>query len=494
VLLVDELRDAWGAESRQHKLALAVIVVIGSALRLLYLGQPMRNEEARAYTSFVSKPWTDALSGYVDASNHVLYTVLAKAAVGVFGPAPWAMRLPALIAGILIIPATYAVGRAFYGSRAALIAAALVASSGVLVLYSTNGRGFAMVVLGFLLLALLASRLMRGWSWNTWVAFAGIASLGLATMPAMLFPLGAVAFWLALSAMTGAAEKELRGRVFLLVGVVLALTILVYAPILAREGGGSLQSMAARHNDWLAFFVELSLSIGSLARSWALGLPPIVAFVLLLLALVALRRHRSFSQFTIGLPLAAFVFCCWLLVVTHRAPGPRVWLWLLPLALTLAAVGLLSVLERRERVRRVLAEHLGIFAMLVVFAGTMFVSLSSAVLFTQETGAYRDAERAVDALRPMLQPGDLVVTGGQAGGLMEYYFNRKGVDRSHLAALPSRARRVFVIVDAGSGQTLDQVPVPREVRDSTRFTPPTVAGTLPSSRIFLFQRRNAGGP
>jgi hypothetical protein len=94
----------------------------------------------------------------------------------------------------------------------------------------------------------------------------------------------------------------------------------------------------------------------------------------------------------------------------------------------------------------------------------------------------------------MLQPGDLVVTSGQAGGLMEYHFEQKGVDRSHLAAVPSRARRVFVIVDAASGQALNQVPVPREVYDTTRFTPPSVAGTLPSSQIFLFRRRNAAGP
>jgi 4-amino-4-deoxy-L-arabinose transferase-like glycosyltransferase len=387
VLLVDELREAWSAEPRRHRLALAIIIVLGVALRLLYLGQPMRNEEALAYTGFVRKAWVDAVSGYADASNHVLYSVLSKAAVAVFGPAPWAMRLPALVAGLLIMPATYAVARALYGSRAALIATALVASSGVLVLYSTNARGYGIVVLCFLLLVLLGVRLLRGSTWGTWVAFAVIASLALLTMPGTMYPLGTVALWLALSTITGEHEKEMRGRIFLLGGVVMALTILVYAPILARQSGGALQSMAARSNDWLAFFVELSLSIGSLGLSWALGLPPIVAFVLLLLVVVALRRHRTLSRFTIGLPLAAFVFSCWLLVVTHRAPVPRLWLWVLPLALSLAAVGMVAVLEMRPRSRQLVTEHVGIFAMAVVFVGTLLVSTSSAVLLSRETGA-----------------------------------------------------------------------------------------------------------
>jgi 4-amino-4-deoxy-L-arabinose transferase-like glycosyltransferase len=492
VLLVDELRDAWSSESRSHRLALAVIVVIGVALRLLYVGQPMRNEEAVAYLDFVRRPWPAAVSGYASAGNHLLYTVLAKAAAGVFGPAPWSMRLPALIAGILVIPATYAAARAFYGSRAALIAAALVASSGALVLYSTNARGFAIVVLCFLLLVLLGIRLLSSQSPGVWVSFGVIALLGLATMPGMMFPLGSVALWLALSVLT-TEDKGLRGRVFFLVGAILALTVLVYAPLLARDGGAGLQSMASRNNDWLAFFVELSLSMGSVGLSWALGLPPIVAMVVLVLALIALQRHRKVSRFPIGLPLAAFVFCCWLLVVVHRAPVPRVWLWLLPLVLTLAAVGMVDVLEQQSHARRVVTEHVGIAAMIVVFVATSFVTLSSAVLMTRETGAYRDAERAVDALKPMLQQGDLVVTG-QAGGVLEYYLDRKGVDRSHLAVLPSRARRVFVIVDGASGEMLDRVPVPREVHDTTRFTPPSVAGTLPSSRIFLFRRRSAAGP
>ena len=493
MLLVDDVRDAWREESRQHRLALALILTIGTALRLLYVAQPMRNDEAIAYMNFVRQPWSVIVSTYADPSNHVLYTLLAKAAAGVFGPAPLVLRLPALIAGILILPATYAVVRAFYGSRAALIATALVAPSGALVLYSTNARGFSLVVLCFLLLALSATHLRRNAASRDWVVFAVLAVLALGTMPAIMFPLGTVALWLALSALTDDKGQDVRRQLLVLV-VVAGLTVLVHAPILAREGGGALQGMAARNADWLAFFVELSISIGSLGLSWSLGWPPIVAVLLLFFILVALRQHAKHSRFRIGLPLAAFVFCAWLLVVTHRAPKPRVWLWLLPLMLALAAVGMIAVLETRDRTRRLVTEHLGVFAMVLMFVGTMFVTVSSAVLLTRETGAFRDAERAAEALKAALRPGDLVVTSDQTVGLMGYYIDLKGVDRAQLSPVPSRARRVFVVVDNSAGETLDQVPVPREVRDTTRFTPASVAAQLPGSRIYIYQRRNAGGP
>lgn len=491
MLLVDELREVWREEPRQHALALAVILVIAVALRLLYVAQPMRSEEAIAYMSFVREPLRPGALLAPDPNNHVLYTWLAKLAAGAFGPAPWAMRLPALIAGILIVPATYAVARAIYGGRAAIIATGFAASSGALVLYSTNARGYSLVALCFLLLVLVAIRLLRGSSGMRWAAFAVVAAVGLATMPAMLFALGTVAIWLTLSAYADARERDDRRLAML---AVVAVLTLMYTPSLARGGGGALQQAAAPGSDWLAFFIELPMTIGSMGLSWSLGLPPIVAIAFLFFVVVAVRRHAALSRFRIGLPLAAFVFCSWLLVVTHRAPLPRVWLWLLPLFLSLTAAGLIAVLEQRSAPRRLVTDHVGLFAMGIAVLGAVFVTRSSAVLVSLETGLFRDAERATDALKVALRPGDLVVTGPEAAGVLSYYFEQKKVDRSHLAVVPSRAQRVFVVVDSASGQALDRMPVPREVRDTMRFAPPAVAVTLPSSRIYLFERRNAGRP
>src|SRR5207253_11250661 len=112
-----------------------IVLAIGAALRVLYLAQPIRYDEAVTYMYFVRLPWAEALSTYTYPNNHLFHTLLAKASVTVFGNSPWALRLPAFFAGVLVVPASYLTIRALYGARAALIAAGLVASSGVLILY-----------------------------------------------------------------------------------------------------------------------------------------------------------------------------------------------------------------------------------------------------------------------------------------------------------------------------------------------------------------------
>src|SRR5687767_791507 len=130
-------------------------------MRALYLGQPMRYDEAVTYMYFVRLDWADALSTYTYPNNHLFHTALAKAAASVFGPSPAVLRLPAFLAGVVLPLTTYVMVRLLYEGRAALIASALIATSGTLVMYSANARGYTIVALAFTLLVIQAIRLMR---------------------------------------------------------------------------------------------------------------------------------------------------------------------------------------------------------------------------------------------------------------------------------------------------------------------------------------------
>ena len=132
---------------------LIAIVVIGALLRAYYLRQPMRYDESVTYLYFASQSWTTVVSSYTYPNNHVFHSLLVKSFATVLGDDPWVLRLPAFIAGVAMIPATYAVGRRLFGSDAALIGAALVSASGALTFYSTNARGYTMICLASLLLA-----------------------------------------------------------------------------------------------------------------------------------------------------------------------------------------------------------------------------------------------------------------------------------------------------------------------------------------------------
>jgi 4-amino-4-deoxy-L-arabinose transferase-like glycosyltransferase len=451
----------------------------------------MRYDESITYLLFVKLPWTDALTTYTYPNNHVFHTLLAKASVSLLGSAPWAIRLPAFVAGVLIVPATYAVARAMYGARAAILAAAIVASSGILTLYSTNARGYSLVVLAFLLLVLVAIRIQKGGPASHWITFALVAALGLWTIPVMLYPLGTVCLWLALWALVENKSAELR-RLAIALAITGGLTLLAYAPVISREGIAALiGNKFVTPQNWLEFFDELPATLRDALWSWDLGVPLVVSIALLACALVALARHARISLLRINLSVAAYAWCAWLLVVNHRAPFARVWLWYLPIAASLAAAGIVLLLERRPSTRRLIERRAPAMAVAFAIAAAISVALSRDVLETRDTGTYADAEQAAVTLQRVLRPNDRVIAALPSNGPIAYYLDRLGVDSSHITLPEQQAGRIFAIIDRGQGQTLASVVASSEARDPRIFSLDSVTARFPSSLIVMYQRRDA---
>ena len=121
----------------------------------------MRYDESVTFVHYASRPWYIALTNYTAPNNHVFHSLLVHASTWIFGGAPWAIRLPALIAGILLVPASYVAARALVREARGALAASLVAGSSMLVEYSTNARGYTILALVFVLLLALATHLPR---------------------------------------------------------------------------------------------------------------------------------------------------------------------------------------------------------------------------------------------------------------------------------------------------------------------------------------------
>ena len=121
----------------------------------------MRVDEAMSFIEFASKPLALGVSYYPAPNNHLFHTVLEHLSFVIFGEHEWALRLPAFLAGVLLIPAAYITARIHYGRNSGLIAATLVAVSSTLILYSTNARGYTLVCLFFLLLLSAAGFLVK---------------------------------------------------------------------------------------------------------------------------------------------------------------------------------------------------------------------------------------------------------------------------------------------------------------------------------------------
>src|SRR5919109_2597730 len=139
---------------------LGVITLIGFCLRIIDLNQSIAYDEAYTFIHFASRPFKHILADYSAPNNHIFHTILVGFAYRLFGGEPWALRLPAFLAGILMTPAMYITARRFFSPYQSLAAAGLMAVIPLFISYSVNGRGYSLLVLLALLLANFAGILV----------------------------------------------------------------------------------------------------------------------------------------------------------------------------------------------------------------------------------------------------------------------------------------------------------------------------------------------
>jgi len=450
--LLRGLGTAVATESRLHLGALLAVTVIAVLVRLEFLFQPMRYDESVTFVHYASRPWYIALTTYTAPNNHVFHSELAQLTTAVFGGAPWAVRLPAFMAGILLVPATYVAGRALYGKHAALIAAALVAASSVVIEYSTNARGYTLIALCFALLLALGTRLLTSSNQAEWLAFALLGAIGFFTVPVMLYAFGAVATWVAISLLLAGERRLLVRRLLPAVAVTVVLSGLAYAPIVAASGLASLvDNEFVRSLAWTEFADELPDSLRSTWDGWNRDVPLPIAVALVAGFATALLFHRRLARIAVPPALAALVFIAPVVVVQRVVPFERVWLFLLPLYLITAAAGILFLL--RPLATRVGGEAVAALILAVVLAGSLAGNAvaTQSVAESEDTSTFRDAERVGDLLARELRPGDKVLVAPPADAILEYDLRRRGLDPAALLYWqePGATGRFLVVVKEG---------------------------------------------
>ena len=172
---------APAALGRWHWWSLALVTMLGGILRFICLGRPVLwGDECGTYRR-VCGTFEELLShllndGFVPL-HYELYWVLKQ----VMDLTPWQMRLAPAVAGTLMIPAMYLLGRQIVRPGTALLAATLTAFSAYFLTYSRDAKMY----MEFWLMLTLHAGAMLWWmrsgkavAWWCWVA-AGAAAVGL---------------------------------------------------------------------------------------------------------------------------------------------------------------------------------------------------------------------------------------------------------------------------------------------------------------------------
>jgi hypothetical protein len=451
--------ERWQRYQRQtssrHKRLVLLLVLGGIALRAWALMLPIGYDEAFTYTYYATRPWHVVLSDYSYPNNHILHTLLVKCTAGLFGVNHVALRLPAFIAGVLVLPLFYLFVRSYFNRNIALLALALVASSGGLVEYSAMGRGYSITWLLLVLGLLLGRQFVRQQGGMAGLLLGVVAALGLWTIPTMLYSVALLYLWVLFQITV--AERQHRPALFrsvlLSMAVGAVLTVVLYLPVLIVYGPGQLayhETMLS--NSWTDFqhkVIDNTLvvwaDLSSTSASWV-GILGLVGLVFA--AYISIRFRSLVAAMTLGaVPIV--------LVQAMVAP-PRVWLYTLfifHLGSAIAVFYLLKLVEE-HLVPSLSKRDRTAWASLALF---LAFGAASVQTLPDRFPRYPDARDMALTLPPKLDPKDRVLLQFPWEAPVEFELTAAGVDRSLLFQAPVPGSMVHIVVGKKEQQTMEAV-------------------------------------
>ncbi len=482
-------------------LALLSISGIAALNSLIFLSQPMRYDESYTFLAFAIRPFRYVISDYHLPNNHIFHTILVFLAYHLLGNQPWAIRLPAFLAGVLAVPACYLLASLLYDRDTGLLSAGLLAASAAMVEYATNARGYTLVTLFTLLTFGLGAYLKAHKNALAWVLFVLFSALGFYTIPIMLYPFGMLMAWLFFSALLKDVDPDYGASFIPLLvaagGCVVLLTAVLYLPVFRSTG-----VQAVVGNRFVSALEWDDFSEGVIARLrntwlfWNTSAPPFFGAVTAAGFLASLGLHWKISRQRLPYALVAALWFALVLTIQKVAPWPRVWLFFLPLFYIGAAAGIM-VLARKalELVRAVRARQVVFVLAVLGIAGllSIYQARDQAGKSFKAPGSMGESEEVTLYFKGRLQAGDAVAIVSPVNIPTHYYFIRYGVPTGYLcgARCDSGFRQVFVVVNTREGQTLESVLDRLKLSGLLDLNAGQVVHQYAATTIYAFERKKA---
>jgi len=429
----------------RETLTIALLLVLAIVLRLHALGDELWYDEIVTQIRVAHLDLLGIATTYESQNQHLLYSLLARVAITALGDTPAALRLPAVLFGVLSVWAVWLLGRDLLSRREALLAAALLTVTDVHVWFSQNARGYTALLFATLLSSWILLRALAGARRRPWLAYAIVSALGLWVHLTMLFVLAGHAILVAHRLLAGdrAAWRARISGPLLGFGGAAVLALVLYAPVIppllavnaveGRDGvvvawsssrwalGEVLHGLAdAFAHPWLALYAVVLGCVGALElrRSQPLLLELLVWPVLVGLAVVAGSGHHAWPRlFFFAIGFAA-------LVVVRGAGVAGDWL-----------------VRRTSDAGDARAVALGLLPALLLLAAAA----------ASIPGAYGPKQRhgeAIALVERSMVPGDAVVVAGPASLVVRDYYERdwKRIESAaELAAIRASAGRTFLV-------------------------------------------------
>jgi hypothetical protein len=480
---------------------IVAITAIAAIFRLAHIETAISWDEAVIYFWVSREKFTWLLSYYANVGNHVFLTILTAWSYYLFGNSLLALRIPAILAGIALVPATFLLAEVLANRRTALLAAGIAAGLNFLILYSVNERGYGLQATLVVLLLLAwthywESGMLKGYLWASIIAL----TLALYTLPTTLFIVPAlVVVALVTKPKMGTCpfKDKVRG-IILFLGAAGALTFLCYLPILLNEGlGGTVNNryLKARMTFGESFTELVRLAQQLWQQSfWGLpsGMTQIVAILITLGLIRSIARKPALAAFVVV--SAATVVAA--LLAFNPAPV-RAFVFYVPLCVVALSYGIDLLLPTRGILGRATTSGYLPCAVAVMLGSVSLLSEEMLREASRNYGRERGSDQLVTALAPMLQPGDQIE---RIIPQHKYWMERLGYDAAKFPEfnesrfVAENGRRVFVVV-RHLRESLERVlqtnPFGQlKTISLADFSAPTIVGRYGDFDLYLYTRHS----
>ncbi len=457
---------------------LFVLLGITVFLRLVFLFQPMRYDEAFSFLVFSSKPLSLGLSYYPFPNNHLFFTLLSRICILVFGNAAYIIRLPAFFAGIITVPVNYFLIRRLANKEIAFFATAFLATSSILIEYSTNARGYSLIILFFLLSMYFLDVVFVLNKLKNWMFFIVFSALGLYTSPVMIYALAVSLSYFLFLLLTESKDKievqSLTKRLIISCCIVFGLVFLLYLPVIIKSGITSIvANRFVRPTEFKAFISGAPYFLNTVLQQWMRGLPQIFLFAILFAVILDVLFSRSWRKISASIFISSFFGVGSMLLITRRLPPVRAMLFLVPyFYFIIAAVFFYAWRVFKIKIKLTLQRQ--VFYIAVILAALIHsvgILNSQSIYNSEETGALRSAREITLFLKDRLDVNSKVISFCPSDAILAYYFDFYKIRDDYLYGEAVENSKIYIVLKKGQSfkEMLAKYSLPAVLRNAEKI-------------------------
>lgn len=443
-----------------QKLLIINILFFSFILRFHFIFQPVRYDEAFTYLYYANKPIPILISDYSFPNNHIFHTLLVRLSLFILGDGLFSLRMPAFISGFLIVPATYIVCCQFTNINVAILSTAFVATSSILIEYSTNARGYTIITLFFLIIIFLSKIIQEKQNHFAFIMLSIISALGFFTIPVMLYPYSIVFIWSMIAECANNKIDKIYKIKYYCIYTLLTIIIVIhlYFPAIFFSGYDKIIfNRFIKPMDISSIMEKLPIYLYNLICLFLRDIN-ITIIIILCIGLFFFIKYSIIYKNNLGiLALSMLIIMLSALFIQRVLPYERVWLFILPMFFIYCSFGIWHLIEITNLSYKTKEFIFLKMTILVLILNIIYVINNNSIINSKETGVLGDAELIAKDIKEFLGKNDCVLSECPSDAILNYYFKKYGILMELQKKAIDYCNNTFIVVNDLWGQSVEKI-------------------------------------